>query len=124
VEEPDLPLPSEDEPVETRGLGWVIVPAVLGAVLGALIGLVQASFPAPGKVSVLAFTVDGIHPHDIGTVLDRHGVAVRAGHHCAQPLMRHLGVPATARAAFAAYSTREEADLLAGGIEAAQRMFS
>jgi len=78
---------------------------------------------APGKVSVLSFTVEGIHPHDIGTVLDRHGVAVRAGHHCAQPLMRHLGVPATARAAFAAYSTREEADLLAGGIEAARRMF-
>lgn len=78
----------------------------------------------PGKVSVLAFTMDGIHPHDIGTVLDRHGVAVRAGHHCAQPLMRHLGVPATARAAFAAYSTREEVDLLADGIEAAKRMFS
>lgn len=78
---------------------------------------------APGKVSVLSFTVDGIHPHDVGTVLDRHGVAVRAGHHCAQPLMRHLGVPATARASFSAYNTRAEADLLAEGIVAAQKMF-
>ena len=78
---------------------------------------------APGKVSVLSFTVDGIHPHDVGTVLDRHGVAVRAGHHCAQPLMRHLGVPATARASFSAYNTRAEVDLLAAGILAAQKMF-
>lgn len=79
---------------------------------------------APGKVSVLSFTVDGIHPHDVGTVLDRHGVAVRAGHHCAQPLMRHLGVPATARASFSAYNTRAEVDLLAAGVVAAQKMFS
>ena len=78
---------------------------------------------SPGKVSVLSFTVDGIHPHDVGTVLDRHGVAVRAGHHCAQPLMRHLGVPATARASFSAYNTRAEVDLLATGILAAQKMF-
>jgi cysteine desulfurase/selenocysteine lyase len=78
---------------------------------------------APGKVSVLSFTVDGIHPHDVGTVLDRHGVAVRAGHHCAQPLMRHLGVPATARASFGAYNTRAEVDLLADGVVAAQKVF-
>ncbi|MEO6067296.1 MAG: SufS family cysteine desulfurase [Gemmatimonadota bacterium] len=79
---------------------------------------------APGKVSVLSFTLAGIHPHDIGTVLDRHGVAIRAGHHCAQPLMRHLRVPATARASFAAYNTRAEVDLLADGIVAAKRMFA
>lgn len=79
---------------------------------------------APGKVSVLSFTVDGIHPHDVGTILDQHGVAVRAGHHCAQPLMRHLGVPATARASFSAYNTRTEVDQLAEGIVAAQRVFA
>jgi cysteine desulfurase/selenocysteine lyase len=79
---------------------------------------------AAGKVSVLSFTVAGIHPHDVGTVLDQHGVAVRAGHHCAQPLMHHLGVPATARASFSAYNTRAEADRLAEGIVAAQRMFA
>jgi cysteine desulfurase/selenocysteine lyase len=79
---------------------------------------------AAGKVSVLAFTVDGIHPHDVGTVLDRHGVAVRAGHHCAQPLMKHLGVPATARASFSAYNTRAEVDLLAEGVLAAREMFA
>ena len=78
---------------------------------------------APGKVSVLSFTVDGIHPHDVGTVLDRHGVAVRAGHHCAQPLMRRLGVSATARASFSAYNTRAEVDLLVAGVLAAQKMF-
>ena len=79
---------------------------------------------AAGKVSVLSFTLHGIHPHDIGTVLDRHGIAIRAGHHCAQPLMRHLRVPATARASFAAYNTRAEVDLLVEGVVAAQGMFA
>lgn len=78
---------------------------------------------APGKVSVLSFSVEGIHPHDVGTVLDKHGVAVRAGHHCAQPLMHHLGVGATVRASFGAYNTRAEVDLLVRGVGAAQRMF-
>lgn len=91
--------------------------------LGAIRG-VTVHGTAPGKVSVLSFTLQGAHPHDVGTVLDRHGVAVRAGHHCAQPLMRHLGVPATARASFAAYNTRAEVDLLAEGVLAAQKMFS
>jgi cysteine desulfurase/selenocysteine lyase len=77
-----------------------------------------------GKVSVLAFTIDGIHPHDVGTVLDRHGVAIRAGHHCAQPLMKHLRVAATARASFSAYNTRTEVDLLADGVVAAQQVFA
>jgi cysteine desulfurase / selenocysteine lyase len=76
------------------------------------------------KVSVLAFSVDGIHPHDVGTVLDRHGVAVRAGHHCAQPLMKHLKVGATVRASFGAYNTRAEVDLLVDGVIEAQRMFA
>lgn len=79
---------------------------------------------APGKVSVLSFTVDGIHPHDVGTVLDQHGVAVRAGHHCAQPLMRHLDVPATVRASFGVFNTRAEADRLAEGVLAAQKVFA
>ena len=78
---------------------------------------------APGKVSVLSFSVDGIHPHDVGTVLDRHGVAVRAGHHCAQPLMQRLGVPSTTRASFGVYNTRAEVDRLVAGVREAQRMF-
>jgi cysteine desulfurase/selenocysteine lyase len=85
---------------------------------------VQVHGTAPGKVSVLSFTVDGIHPHDVGTVLDQHGVAVRAGHHCAQPLMRHLKVPATIRASFGVFNTRAEAARLAEGVIAAQKVFA
>jgi cysteine desulfurase/selenocysteine lyase len=68
------------------------------------------------KASVLSFTMDGIHPHDIGTVLDREGIAVRTGHHCAQPVMDRFGIPATARASFAMYNTRSEVDALVAGI--------
>ncbi|HZE89325.1 MAG TPA: aminotransferase class V-fold PLP-dependent enzyme, partial [Verrucomicrobiae bacterium] len=75
---------------------------------------------APRKGSVVSFTLDGIHPHDIGTILDKQGVAVRAGHHCAQPLMDRLCLPATARASFAFYNTRDEVDALVGAI---QRVF-
>ena len=67
--------------------------------------------------AILSFTVDGAHPHDVATFLDRSGIAIRAGHHCAQPLMRHLGVPATARASFAIYNTREEVDIFARALE-------
>jgi cysteine desulfurase/selenocysteine lyase len=76
------------------------------------------------KASVISFVVDDIHPHDIGTVLDREGVAIRAGHHCAQPLMRRLGLAATARASFALYNTRAEVDALVAGIERAIEVFS
>lgn len=69
------------------------------------------------KAGVLSFTIDGIHPHDIGTILDREGIAVRTGHHCAQPVMERFCIPATARASFAMYNTREEIDALARGIE-------
>ena len=69
------------------------------------------------KASILSFVLDGIHPHDIGTVLDREGVAIRAGHHCTQPLMERFGVPATARASLALYNTREEIDTLARAID-------
>jgi cysteine desulfurase/selenocysteine lyase len=73
--------------------------------------------------SVVSFVLDGIHPHDIGTVLDREGIAIRTGHHCAQPVMERFGVPATARASFAAYNTRDEIDALAGALRSAVRMF-
>jgi cysteine desulfurase/selenocysteine lyase len=79
---------------------------------------------APEKASVLSFVMDGVHPHDVGTILDDAGVAIRAGHHCAQPLMRHFGIPATARASFAFYNTKEEAEILAQSVIAVKRMFS
>jgi len=73
---------------------------------------------------VIAFNLEEIHPHDLGTVLDRHGIAIRAGHHCAQPLMTRLGVVATARASFYVYNTVDELDSLVEGIEATRRLFS
>ena len=78
---------------------------------------------APHKAGVLSFVLDGIHPHDIGTILDYEGVAVRTGHHCAQPVMDHFGVPATARASLACFNTREDLDVLARGIRKVQEMF-
>jgi cysteine desulfurase / selenocysteine lyase len=78
---------------------------------------------AARKASVLGFTLDGVHPHDIGTVLDDEGIAIRAGHHCAQPVMRHFGVPATARASFAFYNTLEEVDALATTVARIRGMF-
>jgi cysteine desulfurase/selenocysteine lyase len=78
---------------------------------------------APRKAAVVSFTIDGVHPHDIGTVLDREGIAVRTGHHCAQPVMEFFGIPATARASFALYNTREEVGALARGIETVIGMF-
>ncbi|HEY3356341.1 MAG TPA: aminotransferase class V-fold PLP-dependent enzyme, partial [Polyangia bacterium] len=77
---------------------------------------------APGKVGVVSFVLDGIHPHDIGSILDREGVAIRAGHHCAQPLMARFGVPATARASFAAYNTAAEVDALVAGVRRVQEV--
>ncbi|HEX6090221.1 MAG TPA: cysteine desulfurase [Gemmatimonadales bacterium] len=79
---------------------------------------------ASEKASVLSFTMSGIHPHDIGTVLDSVGVCVRAGHHCAQPLMQRLGLVATARASFAAYNTRSDVDALADGLERVRAVFA
>jgi cysteine desulfurase / selenocysteine lyase len=78
---------------------------------------------APDKVAVLSFVLDGVHPHDVGTVLDDTGVAVRAGHHCAQPLMARLGIPATVRASFAFYNTADEIEALARGVERAGEVF-
>jgi cysteine desulfurase / selenocysteine lyase len=75
------------------------------------------------KAAVLSFVVDGVHPHDAGTVLDDDGIAVRAGHHCAQPVMRRFGLPATVRASFAFYNTRDEVDALARGVERVRSVF-
>jgi cysteine desulfurase/selenocysteine lyase len=74
--------------------------------------------------SVCSFVLDGIHPHDVAEILGRRGVCVRAGHHCAQPLMRRLGVPATSRASFAVHSTREEVDRLVEGLAAVHEVFA
>src|SRR5882762_6950642 len=75
------------------------------------------------KLSVLSFVIDDIHPHDIGTILDQEGIAIRAGHHCAQPVMKRFNVPATARASFAFYNTREEVDQLLLAIEKVIEVF-
>jgi cysteine desulfurase / selenocysteine lyase len=75
------------------------------------------------KASILSFALDGMHPHDVGTILDCQGVAIRAGHHCAMPVMQRYGIGGTARASFALYNTREEVDALVAGIRKAQEMF-
>jgi cysteine desulfurase/selenocysteine lyase len=79
---------------------------------------------AKDKAAVLSFVLDGIHPHDIGTVLDQDGIAIRTGHHCAQPLMKRFGIPATARASFGVYNTTEEIDALVAGIHKAREVFA
>lgn len=78
---------------------------------------------AAHKTAVLSFTLDGIHPHDIGTILNEDGIAVRTGHHCAQPVMERFKVPATSRASFAFYNTRSEVDALIAGIRNVQKVF-
>lgn len=77
----------------------------------------------PDRAGVISFTMGDVHPHDLATILDQHGVSVRAGHHCAKPLMRHLGVPATARASFYVYNTRADVEALMTGLEQARRLF-
>jgi cysteine desulfurase/selenocysteine lyase len=76
------------------------------------------------KSSILSFVMDGIHPHDIGTIVDREGVAIRTGHHCAQPVMERFGVPATARASIAMYNTREEIDRLGRALRKVREVFA
>jgi cysteine desulfurase/selenocysteine lyase len=76
------------------------------------------------KVPVVSFTIEGVHPHDIGTILDTEGIAVRAGHHCAQPLMNFYGIPGTARASFAFYNTTDEADVLIASLRKIGKMFA
>jgi cysteine desulfurase/selenocysteine lyase len=79
---------------------------------------------ALNKASVISFNVDGVHPHDIGTLLNQEGVAVRTGHHCAQPVMQRFNVPATSRASFAFYNTLAEVDALIAGIRTVQKVFA
>ena len=78
---------------------------------------------AGDKAGILSFVLEGIHPHDVGTILDREGIAIRTGHHCCQPLMERLGVPATARASLAVYNTKEDVDLLAEGLARVGEVF-
>jgi cysteine desulfurase/selenocysteine lyase len=78
---------------------------------------------APHKAGVISFTMDGAHPHDIGTILDRQGVAIRAGHHCAQPLMEHLGIAATARASLGLYNNHADIDALVAGLHKVSEIF-
>ncbi len=113
-------------------LGWLMAQprALAHAHEQALLARAMAAFDerswirvhgvAPGKGAILAFSVEGAHPHDISQLLDRQGVAIRAGHHCAQPLMRHLGVSASARASFALYNTLDEVDALVGALDKAR----
>lgn len=100
---------------------------LLGHALDALTGIEGVRILGPttpaGRGAAISFEVDGLHPHDVSQVLDEHGIAVRAGHHCAWPLHRALGVQASTRASFYLYNTADEVDALAGGIRQAQRFF-
>jgi cysteine desulfurase/selenocysteine lyase len=87
------------------------------------LGFVHILGTAPNKASVVSFEVDGVHPHDVGTILDTEGVAIRAGHHCAQPVMDRLGVPATARASLAFYNSKDDVDALIGALQTVKEIF-
>jgi cysteine desulfurase/selenocysteine lyase len=78
---------------------------------------------AKDKASVVSFVLDGIHPHDVGTILDREGIAIRTGHHCTQPVMDFFGVPATSRASFGLYNTRDEVDALVAALNKVKEVF-
>jgi cysteine desulfurase/selenocysteine lyase len=85
---------------------------------------IQIVGTAPNKASIVSFTLDGVHPHDLGTILDHEGVAVRTGHHCAMPLMTFLGLPATVRASFAVYNTEKDVASLVAALGKAREVFS
>jgi len=93
------------------------------AVMSAMPG-VRLIGTAPHKAAVLSFALDGVHPHDVGTLLNEEGVAIRTGHHCAQPVMQRFKVPATSRASFAFYNTRAEIDALTAAIRKVQQLFN
>ena len=111
------------------GLGLDAIAAheheVLEYATGALDGMdgIRIIGTAPGKAAIVSFVVEGVHPHDVGTIVDRQGVAIRAGHHCAMPLMRRYGVPATSRASLALYNTRADIDALVSGLRKVQEIF-
>ena len=75
------------------------------------------------KAAILSFTIEGVHPHDVGTILDQEGIAVRTGHHCAQPTMERYGITATTRASLALYNTRQDIDALAVGVRKVIEVF-
>jgi cysteine desulfurase / selenocysteine lyase len=79
---------------------------------------------AAERAGVISFVIENVHPHDVGTILDQEGIAIRTGHHCAQPIMDRFGIPATARASFAFYNTKEEVDALVNGIKKVQEVFA
>ena len=79
--------------------------------------------PAEGRTGLVSFSVPDVHPHDLSQILDEEGIAIRSGHHCTQPLMRRLGVAATARASFYLYNTEEEVDMLVRALERAREFF-
>ena len=98
--------------------------ALVAQARDALSGLNSITLHGPtDSAGILSFTMAGVHPHDIGTILDEAGVAIRAGHHCAQPLMQRLGVPATARASFGLYSTARDVERLVAGLTRVSRIF-
>jgi cysteine desulfurase / selenocysteine lyase len=78
---------------------------------------------AKEKASVISFVIEGIHPHDIGTILDKEGIAIRTGHHCAQPVMEFFSIPATARASLGMYNTREDVEALVAGLRKVREVF-
>jgi len=97
--------------------------AAATAAIGAIPG-VRLIGTAPNKGAIVSFVMDGIHPHDIGTIVDREGIAIRTGHHCAQPVMERFGVPATARASLAMYNTLAEVEALAQSLRKVQEVFA
>jgi cysteine desulfurase/selenocysteine lyase len=99
--------------------------SLLAAATAALMRIpgVRIHGTAEDKGPVLSFTLEGVHPHDVGTILDHEGVAIRAGHHCAMPLMDLLGLPATARASFACYNTLAEVEQLAAAVRRTVEVF-
>jgi len=112
-----------------ESLGWAAIEAherdLLDYATRSVAAVPEVTVLAAGapRVGVVSFVMEGIHPHDIGTILDMQGVAVRAGHHCAQPLMDRLGIPATARASMAFYNTRDEIDVLVAGLGKVREVF-
>ena len=112
--------------VESIGLGAIHAheTALVRATREALASINSVTLFGPEvSAGIVSFAVEGVHPHDIGTILDESQVAIRAGHHCAQPLMEHLGVPATARASFGVYNSLADVERLAQGIERVRRIF-
>lgn len=115
--------------LDALGMDWVLaherrLVAMAQAQLAELEGMVIYGPPPAQRSGVISFTVSDVHPHDLATILDSNGVCIRAGHHCAQPLMRRLGVPATARASFYVYNDESDVDALVSGVRQACELFA